>query len=435
MSTSVTESAGIFGGAVGSQNFSYNGSVAISTLNTLTTKVRRVPPASPSQARHVPSPALYQYPIFPYVFGDNPVPGTLQNLNLGTQLQTSGILRAAYTADPDQFDRQRLVARRLLVAGRRGQSPDAVERSADHAYGSTTQLHSRRRDLAQPGLRHLQSSRARHLDQRVPLHEGALDHAAGVNGEGPQLTQATAGAPLLLRTRVYNYSLADMPAGSNIVVQFYGQPWDPNLLVSAGNAFLIDSVQLPPLPGFNSASSGGTTPNWTMASTEKLDTTSYGDQYLVFWVLVYMTDALGLVPEMPGHGLTAIPPTLDSITAAAAFLGPQQISGTAGTSLSSPHSRASYTSWPAGELDHAATGGLGVQGRARRQVVLAARWISARTPSTGSQMLLRDDTPSQQGEPLTTWSRIWPHPRRRRPPREDGVSARAPAAPTCCRCR
>ena len=81
-------------------------------------------------------------------------------------------------------------------------------------------------------------------------------------------------------------------------------------------------MQLPPLPGFNSASSGGTTPNWTIASTEKLDTTSYGDQYLVFWVLVYMTNALGLVPEMPGHGLTTIPPTLDSIAAATAYLEP-----------------------------------------------------------------------------------------------------------------
>ena len=55
--------------------------------------------------------------------------------------------------------------------------------------------------------------------------------AAGVNGEGPQLTQAVAGAPLLLRTRVYNDSLVDMPAGSSIVVQFYGQPWNPTLLV------------------------------------------------------------------------------------------------------------------------------------------------------------------------------------------------------------
>ena len=100
VSTSVTESAGIFGGAVGSQNFSYNGSVAISTLNTLTTKVGESTGIGIVKPGTFPSPPLYQYPVFPYVFGDNPVPGTLQNLNLGTQLQTSGILRAAYTADP-----------------------------------------------------------------------------------------------------------------------------------------------------------------------------------------------------------------------------------------------------------------------------------------------------------------------------------------------
>ena len=81
-------------------------------------------------------------------------------------------------------------------------------------------------------------------------------------------------------------------------------------------------MQLPPLPGFNSGDVRRHDANWSIASTEKLDTTSYGDQYLVFWVLVYMTNALGLVAEMPGHGLTAIPPALDSIAAATAYLEP-----------------------------------------------------------------------------------------------------------------
>ena len=322
VSTSVTESAGIFGGAVGSQNFSYNGSVAISTLNTLTTKVGESTGIGIVKPGTFPSPPLYQYPVFPYVFGDNPVPGTLQNLNLGTQLQTSGILRAAYTADPTNPS-----------AGSWWQGaytlPDVA---VNHPARWSTQLITP--TAPQPNCIPVAATSRNQAcvtfnppetdiwTSEFHYMKGLLITPAGVNGEGPQLTQAVSGAPLLLRTRVYNYSLANMPSASNVVVQFYGQPWDPSLLVPAGNAFLIDSVQLPPLPGFNSASSGGTTPNWTIASTEKLDTTSYGDQYLVFWVLVYMTDALGLVPEMPGHGLTAIPPTLDSITAATAYLEP-----------------------------------------------------------------------------------------------------------------
>ena len=322
VSTSVTESAGIFGGAVGSQNFSYNGSVAISTLNTLTTKVGESTGIGIVKPGTFPSPPLYQYPVFPYVFGDNPVPGTLQNLNLGTQLQTSGILRAAYTADPTNPS-----------AGSWWQGaytlPDVA---VNHPTRWSTQLITP--TAPQPNCIPVAATSRNQAcvtfnppepdiwTSEFHYMKGLLITPAGVSGEGPQLTQAVAGVPLLLRTRVYNYSLANMPSGSNIVVQFYGQPWDPTLLVPAGNAFLIDSVQLPPLPGFNSASSGGTTPNWTTASTEKLDTASYGDQYLVFWVLVYMTNALGLVPEMPGHGLTAIPPTLDSIAAATAYLEP-----------------------------------------------------------------------------------------------------------------
>ncbi len=151
--------------------------------------------------------------------------------------------------------------------------------------------------------------------------KGLLITPADVNGEGPQMTQAVAGAPLLLRARVYNYSLADMPAGSTVVVQFYGQPWDQTGLVPAGNAFLIDQVELAALPGFNSEASQGTAPNWAIASTAKLDTGAYADQYLVFWVLVYITGPDGgLVAEMPGHGLTGIPPVLPSITAATKYL-------------------------------------------------------------------------------------------------------------------
>jgi hypothetical protein len=56
------------------------------------------------------------------------------------------------------------------------------------------------------------------------------------------------------------------------------------------------STRIAQIPGFND-------PN-----IDPNDTSNYGGQDLVFWTLVFMTDAQGsLVPEQPGHGLTLNP--------------------------------------------------------------------------------------------------------------------------------
>jgi len=92
-SVSVTKTAGVFGGPLGSVDVSYNGSKAISTLNTLTTKVGASTGIGIVKPGTFPNPGLYQYSIFPYIFGDVVVPGTIQDIVLGTEVQTSGILR------------------------------------------------------------------------------------------------------------------------------------------------------------------------------------------------------------------------------------------------------------------------------------------------------------------------------------------------------
>jgi hypothetical protein len=132
---------------------------------------------------------------------------------------------------------------------------------------------------------------------------------------GPQRTAATEGEQVWLQARVYNYSLIDMddpllthPA-AKIKVRFYAQPWDTNSYTPIGDSFLIDEVQIDPLPGFGTSAS----PNWGIARTS-WDTTGYGDKDFLFWVVVWMEDGTGnLVPELTGHGLTAIPGTLTSI--------------------------------------------------------------------------------------------------------------------------
>jgi hypothetical protein len=262
---------------------------------------------------------LYEYPIWPYIFGDNPVPGTVQVIDLSTDIQTHGILRAAFAADPS------------ASAGAWWKSaytlPDvAVAHSARWSFQIFTP------SAPQPNCIPI-ANNTRNQDCAVfnkpesdiwtsEFHwmKGLLITPASANGEGPQIDQATEGDDVLLQARVYNDSLTDTPADGSIIVQFYGQPWNQNTLQPAGNAFLIEEVALPPLPGFNSAS---TVPNWTLAGTTKLDTASYSDQYLAFWVLVFMKDAEGkLVPEMSGHGLTSIPPTLNSISDAKPYLEP-----------------------------------------------------------------------------------------------------------------
>ena len=96
-------------------------------------------------------------------------------------------------------------------------------------------------------------------------------------------------------------------------VRFYGQEWDKDKADFTGAAFVFDEVILDPIPPFNPSSGE---PNWVLASTT-LDTTSYADQYLIFWLVVWMEQNGTLVPEPTGHGLTAIPGATTAPTAVA----------------------------------------------------------------------------------------------------------------------
>jgi len=123
---------------------------------------------------------------------------------------------------------------------------------------------------------------------------------------------ATAGDKILIQARIYNDSFVDIPSNQTIVVQFYGEPWDPTNNVSTGNAFLIEQKTLDGLPGFASPNASITSPNWTLVGTSNLDTAAYSDQYLVFWVVVFIEQQDSnqqkvLVAEQPDHGLTQLP--------------------------------------------------------------------------------------------------------------------------------
>lgn len=134
--------------------------------------------------------------------------------------------------------------------------------------------------------------------------------------EKTRLQQLEAGEPVILEARVYNYSFAEMPQGTDVRVRFYGQRWNHNTNAPVGDSFLIDEKVHDRIPAFQSQellSSGDNPFNWILARAE-FDPTEHANQYLVFWVVVWMQDGDGnLVQEMADHGLEGKPGELKSI--------------------------------------------------------------------------------------------------------------------------
>ncbi len=152
---------------------------------------------------------------------------------------------------------------------------------------------------------------------------------AGDSETGPASSLATLGDTLKLQARVYNYSLANMPAGSTAHVRFYAQPWDSvHATFASGNGkygfadaiYIGEQILFDPVPAYCGGSQGfdscstETVPNWVMASvqwdTSTLSPQPIKDTNYKFWVVVWMEDSNGnLLNEIDGHGLTAIPDT------------------------------------------------------------------------------------------------------------------------------
>lgn len=148
----------------------------------------------------------------------------------------------------------------------------------------------------------------------------------GEDSSGPPTTAATVGDILTLRARIYNYSLANMPDGTEVHVAFYAQSWDgtngqfmsdPANPDGFAKAVFIDEVTLAPIPAFCGGIQAGIDPcseqdaprNWAFAETtwdtSSLDSSEASNWKL--WLVTWMEGGGDLVPEIAGHGLTAIP--------------------------------------------------------------------------------------------------------------------------------
>ncbi len=288
-------------------SFDYNNSTATSTLNQSSTTVGESTGITIDKPKFPAAyGSLYQYIVRPFIFGQTPNPGVVQDLSLGTDIATTGPLRTAYVANPKDPQSGSWWSSDV--------SPytQSIDVALNHpqrwnfTFGYTgSGLACMANDCATPA-------------QPLPgdLWNSQFYHMRGLfitlgGASGPQRTQATVGDDVFLQAWVYNYSLKDMPAGSTIHTRFYRQEIDNT--TATGDSVLINEVVTDPLPGFNSDAAPDA-PNWTTVMTSFEATSDMADTNFIFWVVVWAEDAEGaMIGELPGHGLTELPGTLATI--------------------------------------------------------------------------------------------------------------------------
>ena len=311
--------------AQGGFGLDVSGSVGFNNLFKGTTTLGKSTGLQISKPGTFPSFQNYGYSVKPYIVGSMQPGGVVDNQPLSGDIQTVGVLRAVFTADP--------LSSNPSAGGWWQQAytaaPDvALNHPSRWTYTSTSQPSS-----GNPPVNCLLTGDSKSMDcaelsQRSPnnpwlniFHQmrGFFISSAVSPGQGPQLEQAKAGDALTLQTRVYNYSLVPMPTGTEVHVRFYFMPWNATRNLPAGDSVLISEEKAAPIPQFDDTTS---VPNWVLVpttfDTSKFDQTKDGNVSVVFWVVVWMQDQNGnLIGEMPGHGLTGIPGTLASLADAA----------------------------------------------------------------------------------------------------------------------
>jgi hypothetical protein len=303
-----------FGSASGRVTLSLHTSKSLSTLNSQTQKLGESSGVGVTKEAEFKTPDLYQYSAQTFVYGQSSPVGTLQEIPIGTDFQGPGQLQTAFTADP------------TLNGGGWWQSgypkPDvALNHPARWYYEGRNEQYEQLPANCLPvsGAVAEQCTVYNKPDPSEPWTsefywmKGLLITPSDANGAGPQMLQLREDQEVDLRVRLYNYSLTPMTEETQVHVRFYGQKWHG--VAPVADAFLIDEAVVDPIPAFNDQSAGSIgKPNWAIAKASFTPSAAEAGKYLVFWVVTWMEDPSGkLVPEMPDHGLTALPGTLTDI--------------------------------------------------------------------------------------------------------------------------
>jgi hypothetical protein len=295
-----------------------SGSQGFSTLNKSVTSYSSSTGIGVSSLGSFRDPPNYRYPLTPIIFGSTPPTGAVDSSPLGTDVKAYGLIRTAFTADPARsglngaggwwsqaYNLPDVALNRpahwqlVTPTGDGAAAPNCL------AWGSgASQI-----DCFGPGTFAPQTP----WTSEFHFMRGFFISNAAHPGQGPQLSLATAGDQLTLQARVYNYSLTPMPDNTTVHVRFYAQPLD-GANKPAGNSIYIGEDQLTNgIPAFNEGTDGSDL-NWTLAQVP-FNTAPYGGQTVGFWVVVWMQGPGNtLIQEMPGHGLKAIPGTLNSLS-------------------------------------------------------------------------------------------------------------------------
>ena len=291
-------------GVTVSGSLDYNNSTATSSLNSSTSNVGQSKGIDINKPKFPTAYAsLYQYLVRPFIFGQTPNAGTVQELDLGTEIQTTGPLRSAYIANPK--DSQAGLwwtsdvspyTQYIDVALNHPQRWSIVDSGSGLAcvVGDCALPYN-------PMPDNLWNSQFYHMRGLLVTVDGYA---------GPQRARAAVGDDIYLQARVYNYSFKDMPTGSTIHTRFYRQEINGTTLV--GNSVLIAEETSNPLLGFNS-DTNPETPNWTTVKTSFPATSDMATKNFIFWVVVWAQQNDTLVPELPSHGLTGVPGALATI--------------------------------------------------------------------------------------------------------------------------
>ncbi len=339
------------GGGV-SASFDYSSSKSVSTLNSSATTVAASTGVTVSTGNSGGSATddIFAYDSEAFIFGLKPPEGTIQtDLTLaGTDVQSGGYLRLAYTNDP-------LAGLGSSIGGFWAQEygPNDTEPRVDialnHPQRWTQKQEGNNNDqeirfncpvgftssMTKPECTAMQGEITPLTYSDAPFYQmkGLFIRPAG-QASGPTITSATLGDEVSLQLRVYNYSLTEMPAGSSVKARIYAQPWDGEAGQFASGsatggfaeAALVDEVTLATIRPYCGGVMGTADTcidadeaerNLVLADftwkTQDLSPVPTKDSNWVFWAVVWIEESSNLVPELAEHGLKAMPDQVSSL--------------------------------------------------------------------------------------------------------------------------